>query len=145
VTLLILYTYSKEKNDFWFFGLIILGFGLIFMVVAMFKAKTFVNEVEITGGKILVTGYDFDKRWNKEIDVKTSDIKIKSKGQGRGKVDYYLRIISSDNTIDINVSFTWDYASLLTIFREFKRIKGEEIIFDEKYFLDIMEKKANRL
>jgi hypothetical protein len=31
----------------------------------------------------------------------------------------------------------------LTIFREFKRIKGEKIIFDEKYYLDIMEKKAS--
>jgi hypothetical protein len=143
VTAIILYTYIKEKNDFGLFGLMVLSFGLVYMIVALFKARTFVNEVRITDDKIIVTGHTFDTRWDKEINIKTSDIKIKSKGHGRGNVEYYLRIISDDKMVDINRSFTWDYSSLLTIFHEFKRIKGEKIIFDEKYFLDIMEKKAN--
>jgi hypothetical protein len=143
ITLIVLYTYFKEKNDFGLFGLMILGFGVVYMVMAIFKARIFVNEVKITADKLIVTGHNFDSRWDKEIDIKTSDIKIKSEGRGRGKVDYYLRIISPDNSVDINRSFTWDYSSLLTIFHEFKRIKGEKVIFDEKYFLDIMEKKAN--
>lgn len=143
VTAIVLYTYFKEKNDFGIFGLMILGFGVVYMIVALFKARSFVNEVTITEDKIIVTGHNFDSRWDKEIDIKTSDIKIKSEGRGRGNVEYYLRIISSDKTVDINRSFTWDYSSILTIFHEFKRVKGEKIIFDEKYFLDIMEKKAN--
>jgi hypothetical protein len=143
VTTIVLYNYFKEKNDFGIFGLIILGFGVVYLILALFKARTFVNEVKITGDKIIVTGYNFDSRWDKEIDIKTSDIKIKSKGRGRGNVEYYLQIISSDKAVDINRSFTWDYPPLLTIFYEFKQIKGDKIIFDEKYFLDIMEKKAN--
>lgn len=143
VTLIILYNYFSQKNDFGLFLLITLGFGVLYMIVSLFKARTFINEVKIIEDKIIVTGYDFDSRWDKEIDIKTSDIKIKSEGRGRGNVEYYLRIHSSDNTVDINRSFNWDYSSLLTIFNEFKRIKGEKIIFDEKYFLDIMEKKAN--
>ncbi|MBI3221334.1 MAG: hypothetical protein HYZ44_17620 [Bacteroidetes bacterium] len=140
---IILYNYIKEKNEFEVFGQMIIGFGLVYMAVALFNARTFISEVKITGDKMIVTGHTFDTRWDKEIDIKTSDIKIKSKGHGRGNVEYYLRIISDDKTVDINRSFTWDYSSLLTIFHEFKRIKGEKIIFDEKYFLDIMEKKAN--
>lgn len=113
------------------------------MIIAIFKARTFVNEVKIIEDKIIITGHDFDSRWDKEIDIKTSDIKIKSEGRGRGNVEYYLRIVSPGKTVDINKSFNWDYPSLLKIFYEFKRIKGDKIIFDEKYFLDIMEKKAN--
>lgn len=143
VTVILLYTSFKEKNDFGLIGLMILGFGVVYMIVALVKARTFVNEVKIADDKIIVTGFDFDRRWDKEINIKNSDIKIKSKGRGRGNVEYYLTIISPDNKVDINRSFTWDYFSLLTIFHEFKRIKGEKIIFDENYFLDIMEKKAN--
>ena len=143
VTAIVLYTYFKEKNDFGIFRLMILGFGVVYMLVALFKARTFVNEVKIAKDKIIVTGHNFDSRWDKEIDIKTSDIKIKSEGHGRGNVEYYLRIISSDKTVDINLSFTCDYSCLFKIFHEFKRIKGEKIVFDERYFLDIMEKKAN--
>jgi hypothetical protein len=145
ITAAVLYTYFKENNDFGVFGLMIFGFGVVYMIAALFKAKTFVNEVKFTEDKIIVTGHHFDSRWTRKIDIKTSDIKIKSEGLGRGNVEYYLRIISSDKTVDINRSFTWDYTSLLTIFHEFKRIKGEKIIFDEKCFLDIMEKKAKRI
>jgi len=143
VTAIILYNYIKEKNEFGVFGLMILCFGLVYMTVALLNALTFVNEVKITDDNMIVTGHTFDTQWDKEINIKTSNIKIKSKGRGRGRVDYYLQIISDEKTIDINRTFTWDYSSLLTIFNEFKRIKGEKIILDEKYYLDIMEKKAN--
>lgn len=139
----ILYTYFKEGNDFRISGLMILGFGVVYMIVALYKARTFVNEVKITEDKIIVTGYNFDSRWEKEIDIKTSDIGIKSEGRGRGNVEYYLRINSSGRTVDINRSFNWDYSSILIIFHEFKLVKQEKIILDEKYFLNIMEKKAD--
>jgi hypothetical protein len=143
MTAIMLYIYFKNKKGLGLIGLMIFGFGVIYMIISLIKAKTFVNEVKITQDKIVVTGYDFDSRWDSEIDIKTSDIKIKSKGRGRGNVDYYFTIASGNKTVDINRSFNWDYPALLTIFREFKRIKGEKIIFDEKYYLDIMEKKAN--
>jgi hypothetical protein len=142
VSLIILYNYFTDKKDFGIFGLMILGFGIAYLTVALFKARTFVNEVKIIGDKITVTGHNFGSRWDKELDIKNSDIKIKSSGQGRGNVEYYLRIISDGNSVDINRSFNWDYPSLLTIFHEFKKVKGEKIIFDEKYFLDLMEKKV---
>lgn len=143
VTAIVLFSYFKEKNEFGLVGLMILGFGVIYMIAALLNARTYVNEVKITGDKLIVTGHHFDSRWDEEIDIRTSNIKIKTKGRGRGNVEYYLTIVSRDKTVDINRSFNWDYSSLLTIFHEFKRIKEEKIIFDEKYFLDIMEKKAN--
>ena len=143
VSLIILYNYFTDKRDFGLFGLMILGFGIIYMVISVINAWTFVNEVKVTDDKIIVTGTNMDTRWDKEFNIKDSEIKIKSKGRGRGNVEYYLRLSSRDKSVDINRSFNWEYQSLLTIFHEFKKLKGEKIIFDEKHFLDIMEKKAN--
>src|SRR5687768_7075431 len=94
VTAIVIYTYFEQKNGFGLFGVMILGFGIVYMIIAIFKARTFVNEVKITEDKIIVTGHDFDSRWDREIDIKASNIKIKSEGRGRGNVEYYLRIVS---------------------------------------------------
>jgi hypothetical protein len=120
----------------------ILGFGLVYGLIAFTNAKTFVNEVEFVSCKLIVKGYEYDSSWAREFEIESSDIKIKSKGRGRGKVDYFLRVTSGGNKVDINRSLNWDYTSLLAIFNEFKKVKGEEIVFDEKYFLSIMEGKA---
>lgn len=143
VSIIMLYVYATGKGDFPI-GWIILATGVVYMAIALLKARDFIDEISITDSKLIVRGDTFNTRWEKEIDIRTSDIKIKSTGRGRGRVDYYVRIVSTAGTVDINRSFNWDYASLLTLFNEFKRIKGEKIIFDEKYFLDIMEKKARR-
>lgn len=142
VTAILVYSYFKNENGFVLRGLILV-LGVIYIIVSLLRAKTFVNEVKFTDDKIIVTVYTFNTPADREFNIKASDIKIKSKGQGRGNVEYYLRLSSSDETVNINRSFNWDYSSLLIIFNEFKRIKGEKIIFDEKYFLDIIEKKAN--
>lgn len=94
---------------------------------------------------MIITGYRFNTHWRKEFNIPASSIQIKSQGKGRGNVEYYFRVSSQNHSIKINYDFNWDYPSLLGMFHEFKRIKGEKIIFDEKYFLDIMEKKAQGL
>jgi hypothetical protein len=144
VTLIILYNYFAGKSEIGFSVIMILGFGIVYMAISAINAWTFVNEVKITEGKIIVGGAHINSHWKKEFDIANSEIKIKSKGRGRGNIGYYLRISSQYHSVDINRTFNWDYPSLLTIFYEFKRIKGEQIILDEKYFLDIIETKGLR-
>ncbi len=143
ITLIVLYLYFTENDTFLFYGIIILGFSVIQAIISIASAWTFVNEVKFTEDKIIIGGANINTHWYREFDIKNSQIKIKSEGRGRGKVGYYLTLSSPGQSIDINRTFNWDYTSLLTIFNEFKRLKGEKIIFDEKYFLDIIEKKAN--
>jgi hypothetical protein len=143
VSFIVLSNYINDSRGFEIVGLIIIGFGVIYMITSIINSWTFVDKVKITEDKLIVTGTNLNTRWEKEFFIKGSDIKIKSKGRGRAKVEYYLRLSSRNMSVDINRSFNWDYQSLLTIFNEFKRLKGERIIFDEKYFLDIMEKKIN--
>jgi hypothetical protein len=119
--------------------------GMSYGLIQLYSTREFINDVKFFDDRMLITGYNFNSQWKIELKITDSKIEIKSKGRGRGNVEYFLRIKSYGKQFDINKSFNWDYSSLLGIFQEFKKRKGENVIFDEKYFLDIMEKKANRL
>ena len=142
VSLIIILNSINENGDIRILSIMILGAAIIYMIQSAINSWTFINQVKISDGKCIVTGATIDTRWDKEFVIRESDIKIKSKGRGRGNVEYSLKLSSRNKSIDINQSFNWDYPSLLAIFYEFKRIKGESVIFDESYFLDIMDKKS---
>jgi hypothetical protein len=125
--------------------LLLLMLGPVYGLLELYNSRQSITEVEFINDLLIITGFNFNSQWKSEVKIADSKIEIKSKGRGRGNVDYYLRVISKDKHIDINRAFNWDYFTLLNIFHEFKKLKGEKIIFDEKYFLDIMEKKANGL
>ncbi|MFD0998173.1 hypothetical protein ACFQ21_02605 [Ohtaekwangia kribbensis] len=143
ITLIVLYGYFASNNTFLFCGIIILGFSVTQAVISIVSAWTFVNEVKFTEDKIIIGGASINTHWHKEFEIRNSRIEITSEGRGGTKIGYYFTLSSPGQSVDINRTFNWNYTSLLTIFNEFKRLKGEKIIFDEKYFLDIMEKKAN--
>lgn len=118
---------------------------VIWIMMGVTKAWHLVYEVHFTETTIRIVGSTRNNRWEKEFDVKTSTIEIRSKSKSRGDIRYYLRIKSGNKSQDINRTFNWDYPALLAIFHEFKRIKEEKIIYDESYYLDIMERKSKGL
>jgi hypothetical protein len=122
---------------------LILVLGTIYGILGLYRAHQFVCEVEFQDDTVIINGFNFNSSWKEEIKIQDSKIEIHSRRTGYTNVDYYLSVISKKKRVDINRSFHWDYLILINIFQEFKRIKGEKIIFDEKYFLNIMEKKAN--
>ncbi len=69
-------------------------------------------------------------------------MEIKSFGNGRGNVDYYLKIFSDGQKIKIPKSMDWDYQTLIRIFKEFKRIKGQGLTYGEKALIKNMDKKS---
>lgn len=120
--------------------MVITGIGVLYGIYAVVKARTFVYGVRFSEGTLMVQGCHFNTRWEKQFDISRSTIHIKAKGNRSGREDCFFRILSDGQTVDINCSWNWDDATLLIIFNEFKRIKGEKIIYDEKYFLDVMAK-----
>ncbi len=118
-----------------------LGVYLIYDLIT--RERTVVTQVEFIEQQMIISGYRFNTPFQVEFNIPNASIQIKSQGKGRGNVEYYLRVSSQQKTIKISYNYNWNYTALVGIFYEFKRIKGEKIIFDEKYFLDIMEKKAN--
>lgn len=124
-------------------GYITLGMGIYFLAFSIINSKIFINNITIVDSKMIVTGYNFNSPWKETFDIKTSNIEIKHKSQGRGNIEYYLKIISIDkkDLVTINHSLNWKHETLLKIFKEFKRIKGEKIIMAEKDVLKLIEKK----
>lgn len=115
---------------------------LIYMLFILLKAKTFVQEILIEGDRIKVVGYTFNTEWIKEFNILDSKMEIKSFGNGRGNVDYYLKIFSDRQKVKIPKSMDWDYQTLITILKEFKRIKGQELTYGEKALIKYMDKKS---
>ena len=132
--------FSKPRTSPGVVGLVIAGIGVLYGIYAAVKARTFVYGVRFSDGTLMVQGCYFNTRWGKQFDIRKSTIHIKAKGSRTGRGDYFFRLLSDGQTVDINRSWNWDDATLLIIFNEFKRIKGEKIIYDEKYFLDMMAK-----
>jgi hypothetical protein len=146
VSIIILFNYlARGHGDIRTPAFMILAFAFAYGLISLSNAKTYINELNFLDDKLIVVGHDYDSPWEKQFSIKNSNIKINSKGRGRGKVGYYFTITSGDLKVEINRSFNWDYSTLLIMFNEFKRVKNEKIIFDEKYFLDIMEKKSKGL
>lgn len=129
VTTIALYSYFTERRDLGLIGLMIVGFGVIYMIISLLNARTFVNEVKMTNDKIIITGYNFNSRWHKEMDINTSDIRIKSEGRGRGNVEYYLTIISGDKTVAVNRSFNWGLSFIMENISRIQKNKGREYHF----------------
>jgi hypothetical protein len=142
VTLIVLYLYFTSNDSLQFYGVIALGFCMIQAIISIISAWTFVYEVKFTEDKIIVGGADINSHWQKEFHIKNSQIDIKSEGRGGTNIGYYFTLSSGKLSIDINRTYNWHYSTLLTIFHEFKRLKGEKIIFDEKYILELIEKKV---
>ncbi|AYB29329.1 hypothetical protein [Chryseolinea soli] len=133
--------FSKAQSNLEITAWAIAVIGLVIGFFAVVRARTFIYEVRFLDGNLLVAGSHYNTRWEKQFDIRTTVVQIKSQGRGPGRVNYFLRMVSGGKKVDINRSLNWDYTALLTIFNEFKRNKGEKIIFDEKYYLEIMEKK----
>jgi hypothetical protein len=89
----------------------ILAFAFAYGLISLSNAKTYINELNFLDDQLIVVGHDYDSPWEKQFSIKNSNIKINSKGRGRGKVGYYFAITSGDLKVEINRSFNWDYST----------------------------------
>ncbi|WP_281322239.1 hypothetical protein [Flavobacterium aestivum] len=159
---------DRIKNDMFFCILIILGIiiywfcaseedygeliGLVFFIIAALlytienyiNSINFISEIRIDKEKITLIGYEFNSKWEEKIDIKRTEIKIKSKG-GKSNIQYLLRLSCDKEVYDINKLFNWDYFTIVEIYKEFKKNKEEKIILDEKFILDNVLNKAKGL
>lgn len=83
------------------------AFSIIGAIVLSVKFYNVIEEVQIVDEKIIFIGHRFNARWEKELDINEAKIQIVSKGNGRGNVDYYLKISFTKDTYSVNRAFTW--------------------------------------
>ncbi len=119
--------------------------GLLYIIENYINSINFISEIRIDKEKITLIGYEFNTKWEEEIDIQKTEIKIKSKTRGRFNIHYLLRLTCEKEVYDINKLFNWDYFTIVEIYKEFKNIKEEKIILDEKFILDNVLNKAKGL
>lgn len=114
----------------------VLGFLPVF-----FKSMNIVTEVIIDDDNISFHGYKFKQKWLKQFEINQVNVSIRSTGKRTNK-DYYLKFKTSDGNYIVNGIQSWNYGTVVSLYRTFKSLKGEKIIFDDEYWLDVMEKKG---
>jgi hypothetical protein len=115
-----------------------IGFG----VTAHFKARRYFYEVELTDKTIILKGDLMNRHFAIELPIAETNILVKTKSKGRGNAVFFIRFKLHSGNFDINRLDNWNYTTLLKLFYAFKEAKQEKIIWDEKYHLEHMEKRA---
>ena len=142
LTSIVLYIHFKNSSTIEITAAFIGVTGLGLTLTAHFTAKTYFSEVEVNENVLTLRGDSANKPLTIELPISETDIYPKSKGKGRGNVEYFIRFKHNNKTYDINRLFNWNYSTLLELFHEFKKQKNEKIIWDEKYLLEFIEKKS---
>ncbi|MWB92889.1 hypothetical protein GON26_00780 [Flavobacterium sp. GA093] len=123
--------------------LFILFFLFVFLFITYNESKEFVYKIEFENEKINIFGSNFDNDWIEIFEIKKVNIQIRKHVSKTGSVIGYTIIFKSGKKkITINRLYNWNNFDLHQIFTEFKKIKGEKIIIDEKSLIDGIKKKA---
>lgn len=123
--------------------LFILFFLSIFLFITYDESKEFVYKIEFENENINIFGSNFDNDWIEKFEIKKVDIQIKVRVSKTGSViGYSIVFKSAKKKITVNKLNNWNNFDLHQIFTEFKRLKGEKIIIDEKSLIDGIKKKA---
>ena len=111
---------------------IMLVLAFIFSLLAHKIAKTNFHEVELNEDHITLRGHEINKPIEIKLPIKNTDAQFKSIGQGRGKIEYFLRITNDTEVYDINKLLNWNYNSLINLFNSIKDLKKEPKSRDDK-------------
>lgn len=142
LTAIILFAHFKASSSIEITASMIGVTGLGLALTAHLTAKTYFCEVEIKKNSLILRGDSANRPLTIELPISETNIYPKSKGKGKGNVEYFIRFKHNNKTYDINRLFNWEYSILLELFHEFKNQKNEKLIWDEKYLLEFMEKKS---
>lgn len=107
------------------------------------KSKSNIHIIAFEENNIILHGETFNKKWTKPLNIKETYIQIKCIGsrQGLRGTTFYLKLKSTKDKFLINSFETYSDEGIIKIFNEFKKLKEEKIIIDEKLIiLQIQEK-----
>ena len=142
---MMLYVHFETSSSLMKTGSLIGLLGLGLAITAHANAKSYFYEVEIREGFLFLRGQSVNKPITVKLPISRTEIYLKSKGRGRSNNEYYIRFKHGKKSYDVNRLFNWNYLTLVDLFHEFKKQKGEKIIWDEKYLIEFMEKKSKRM
>lgn len=127
-----------------FFTIIIEAFLLIICgLIIVKRSKSNIDIITLEENSIILHGETFNKQWIKSLNIKETNIQIHSIGSRRGLcgATFYLKFKNKKDNYTINSFETYSDEGIMQIFNEFKKLKHEKIIIDERLvILRIQEK-----
>lgn len=111
----------------------ILGFG----IYVFRKASVHINQVALKDSLLYFSGIKRNTPISFKYDIYHTEIKIKVRAsKHKSSREFYLIFESAGKTVSLNEYYNWDYQYLLEVFYTFKKIKGEKVIWDERFVID---------
>lgn len=131
------------KLLFYYTIIIELTLFMVFAIIIINRTKSKINLISFDENSIILNGETFNKQWKKVLNLKETNIAIKciSSRQGLRGVIFYIRLKNKKDTYTIN-SFSDE--KIIEIFNEFKNLKGEKIIIDERLDILRMQEKIEK-
>ena len=122
--------------------IIILSILIIFILN---KSKTYIYKVSFEGTKIIFEGETFNTKWEERIDINETNIKIT--GEAAKNINnrvYFLKFKNLKRVYTINSLETFSDEELLSIFKNFKELKNENIDYNDTYLLERIQEKIEK-
>ena len=119
---------------------------VIFTTYIIYESKTNIHIITFDEEKIILEGETFNKKWEKTINIKETQIILKNIASRNGicGVVFYIKLHHSKIFYTLNKFETYSDDKIIEIFNEFKRLKEEKIIIDEKIILNRIQEKIKK-
>ncbi len=130
-------SFLSDNNDY---------FLLFFIIFIIFDCKTNIQKITLDEEKIILEGENFNKKWKKSINLKETKIILKGIPSRNGicNVIFYLKFKNLKNTYTLNKFETFSDEEILEIFNEFKKLKEEKTILDERLVIYRIQEKIEK-
>ncbi|RKR05931.1 hypothetical protein C8C83_5283 [Flavobacterium sp. 90] len=108
--------------------------------------KSNIHIIALEGNNIVLHGETFNTSWVKALNLKETNIQINCIGsrQGLRGATFYLKLKSTKDNYLINSFDTYSDEGIIQIFNEFKKLKEEKIIVDERIILLQIQEKIEK-
>ena len=138
-----IFSFENNAISILFSILFILFFLFVILYETYYESREFVYKIEFENEKINIFGCNYDKDWVESFEIKKVNIKIKKHIAKFGRIiGYSIEFKNGKKKITLNKLHNWNNFTLYQIFNEFKKLKDEKIIIDEKSLIDGIKKKA---
>lgn len=119
---------------------------MIFIVLVINNSKTNILIITLDENNIKLEGETFNEKWKKSINIKETEIILKGKGSKTGicGATFYIQLKNKKHNFYINRFETFSDSEIIEIFNEFKKLKKEKIIIDEKISLNRIQEKIEK-
>ncbi|MDE1206358.1 hypothetical protein [Tenacibaculum larymnensis] len=136
IPILLLSLIPIKKNSIAFSTTLTIGYSIVWGILSFFIVRNYIKEIQINKTQVIIKGTNFNKEWERTYKLKDISIEIKSQGYGRGKVEYFLKLLTPSSSYKINKFKEWEYLDLLEIYQTLSQNKK-----DDTHLLNLLKSK----